>query len=223
MRTTRGVGFVLSMSQALQAFGRRAGLVVLLALVVSGCATTKGRPGRMSAQECMARAMYFESNRSSDDGMLAVGTVVMNRYESGRFPRDVCMVVGQKNQFAPGVLSKPMTEPKSAARARGVAKSVLGGKRHPSVKKAMFFHTAGYQPGYNNMRYLAIEGGNAFYEKMKKGEDPGPLIKVARSGPSDIDDLIAVNKASMLAQVAVPDAASLPPLPDYPEPVVALR
>jgi spore germination cell wall hydrolase CwlJ-like protein len=211
------------MSQALQAFGRRAGLVVLFALALSGCATTKGRPGRMGAQECLARAMYFESNRSSEDGMLAVGTVVMNRYESGRFPKDVCAVVGQKNQFAPGVLSKSMTEPRSAGRAYKVAKSVLSGKRHPTVKKAMFFHTAGYQPGYNNMRYLAIEGGNAFYEKMKKGEDPGPLIRVARSGPADIDDLIAVNQASMLAQVAVPDTASLSPLPDYPEPSVAMR
>ena len=26
--------------------------------------------------ECMARAMYFESNRSSRDGMVAVGTVI---------------------------------------------------------------------------------------------------------------------------------------------------
>ena len=32
--------------------------------------------------ECMARAMYFESNRSSRDGMVAVGTVVLNRVHS---------------------------------------------------------------------------------------------------------------------------------------------
>src|SRR5215831_15830353 len=28
---------------------------------------------------CLIRAMYFESNRSSRDGLMAVGTVVMNR------------------------------------------------------------------------------------------------------------------------------------------------
>ena len=34
----------------------------------------------------MTRVMYFESNRSSAEGMLAVGTVVMNRVESASFP-----------------------------------------------------------------------------------------------------------------------------------------
>ncbi|RYE38242.1 MAG: cell wall hydrolase, partial [Hyphomicrobiales bacterium] len=62
---------------------------------------------QMSDKECMMRAMYFESNRSSPDGMLAVGTVVMNRLYDGRYPKSVCGVVGQKNQFAQGVLTKP--------------------------------------------------------------------------------------------------------------------
>ena len=34
---------------------------------------------RQSELECMERAMYFESNRSSRDGMIAVGSVVMNQ------------------------------------------------------------------------------------------------------------------------------------------------
>ncbi|MDN5568538.1 MAG: cell wall hydrolase, partial [Paracoccus sp. (in: a-proteobacteria)] len=55
---------------------------------------------RHSPQECMERAMYFESNRSSRDGMIAVGTVVMNRVASGEYPGSVCGVVGQKGQFA---------------------------------------------------------------------------------------------------------------------------
>ncbi|MGQ4274443.1 cell wall hydrolase [Terrihabitans sp. B22-R8] len=214
------------MSPARQAFIARAVLIVAAGLVVSGCQTTKGKVvshSRHSSQECLARAMYFESNRSSDDGMLAVGTVVMNRAESGRFSKDVCTVVGQPRQFAPGVLSKPMTEPKSAERAHRVAKQVLKGRRHPKVGKAMFFHTAGYEPGYNNMRYVSIEGGNAFYEKIKKGEDPGRLVQVARKGASSIDDLIAVNQASMLAQMDVPDTARLPPLPDEIESTASLR
>ena len=33
----------------------------------------------LSPSDCMTRVMYFESNRSSAEGMLAVGTVVMNR------------------------------------------------------------------------------------------------------------------------------------------------
>jgi hypothetical protein len=90
--------------------------------------------------------MYFESNRSSEEGMLAVGTVVMNRRESGQYPPTICGVVGQKKQFAPGVLSKPMTEPASRERAMAVAAAVMRGKRHRGVgRHAMFFHTAGHR------------------------------------------------------------------------------
>ncbi len=44
---------------------------------------------------CLVRAMYFESNRSSRDGLMAVGTVVMNRVASPRFPTTICGVVGR--------------------------------------------------------------------------------------------------------------------------------
>ena len=123
-------------------------------------------------------------------------------------------MVGAPRQFAPGVLSNPMTEPKSAARAMKVAGEVLGGDRHPTVGKAQFFHTAGYQPGYNNMRYVSIEGGNAFYEKVKKGEDTGDLVRVARNGPSDIDDLIAINQRTLVGQKPIPKLAPVDGPPD---------
>ena len=118
-------------------------------------------------QECLARAMYFESNRSSEAGMLAVGTVVMNRVASGRYPTSVCGVVGQRNQFAPGVMSRTMTTGKDLA--MNVAHDVLAGKRHKDVKTAMFFHTAGMRFGYGNMNYVAVAGGNAFYQKIRRG------------------------------------------------------
>jgi hypothetical protein len=153
----------------------------------------------LTSRDCLARAMYFESNRSSDDGMLAVGTVVMNRYESGKYGKTVCEVVGAPRQFAPGVLSRSMEEGKSKARAYAAADRVLRGARHPTVGKAEFFHTAGYQPGYNNMRYVSIEGGNAFYEKVKKGEDTGDLVRLARNGPAQIGDIITIQERTALA------------------------
>ena len=91
---------------------------MLAPLVMTGCAsnhlgfggkkksTTVAYP--MSERTCLMRAMYFESNRSSRDGMIAVGTVVMNRVNSTAYPKTICGVVGQPNQFAPGVLTKPM-------------------------------------------------------------------------------------------------------------------
>lgn len=126
--------------------------------------------------ECMARAMYFESNRSSRDGMIAVGTVVMNRVHSDAFPNTICGVVGQANQFAPGVMSKPMND-RSAPLARASALAVLQGERHPKVTRAKFFHAAWYNANYNNMHYVVTAGGNAFYEKRRPAlvTTPNPL------------------------------------------------
>ena len=91
-------------------------------------------------RDCLGRAMYFESNRSDSDGLVAVGTVVMNRLENAIFPGGICAVVGQPGQFAPGVLTKPMQE-KDLQKVADAADAVLAGERHPKVGKAMFFHT----------------------------------------------------------------------------------
>ncbi len=114
----------------------------------------------------MERAMYFESNRSSRDGMIAVGSVVMNRAESGQYPTSVCGVVGQRGQFARGIMTRDMS-PKALPPVREAASAVLRGERHPLIGNAMFFHTAGYRAGYDNMHYVLVAGGNAFYERRR--------------------------------------------------------
>ena len=127
---------------------------------LSGCVSLFGLFGSKTPHECMTRVMYFESNRSSPDGMLAVGTVVMNRANSPQFPS-----VGQKNQFADGVLSRQMTEQRSLNLAAQMATRVLRGERHPGVQDAMYFHTAGLTFPYRNMHYVLVAGGNAFYAR----------------------------------------------------------
>lgn len=176
---------------------------------MAGCGHVSSNSGR-NAQACLARAMYFESVRSSDEGMLAVGTVVMNRLESGKYPDSVCGVVGQKNQFAPGVLSKSMTEGKSRERAFKVAGQVLNGKRHRAVGKAMFFHTAGRTYRFENMHYVAVAGGNAFYERRPTGRAYIPRTVIAQAGPRD-----AISAGGSGFQRSVAPGGQIP------EPVVA--
>ncbi len=118
-------------------------------------------------RDCLGRAMYFESKRNDAEGLLAVGTVVMNRLEAAMFPGGICAVVGQPGQFATGVLTKPMRD-KDLDKIADVADAVLAGERHPKVGKAMFFHTAGYHFPYKNMHYVAAAGGNVFYEKKDR-------------------------------------------------------
>lgn len=129
--------------------------------------TTKDR-------ECLARAMFFESKRSSRDGLVAVGSVVMNRLDSGNHGDTVCEVVGEKGQFARGVLTRPMNST-ALPDVQEAADSVLKGERHPEVKNAMFFHTAGLKFPYKNMHYVLVAGGNAFYEKRSRRKAPTPV------------------------------------------------
>ena len=55
------------------------------------------------------------------------------------FPNSVCGVVSQKRQFAPGVMTKSMTD-RGLPLAIEAATAVLQGERHPLISKARFFH-----------------------------------------------------------------------------------
>jgi spore germination cell wall hydrolase CwlJ-like protein len=148
---------------------------------------TKVRPYRYTARdkECMERVMFFESNRSSRDGMIAVGTVVMNRLRSGKHGDSVCAVVGERGQFAPGVMTRRMNS-RALPDVQEAAEAVLKGERHAKMRSAMYFHTAGLKFPYNNMHYVAVAGGNAFYEKRGRNWQPLPpesTIMVADAAP----------------------------------------
>ena len=109
-------------------------------LMPAGIETTGSLPDRKKLasvtsadRDCLARAMYFESNRSSEDGLLAVGTVVMNRLEAPAYPNSICGVVGQKRQFAAGVLHKPMRD-RERDKAERIADALLAGERRPKPR-----------------------------------------------------------------------------------------
>ena len=160
-------------------------LLSLTLMAAGGALSACGLPppgagfSHLSERDCMARVMFFESNRSSSDGMVAVGTVVMNRRSSGQHPRTVCGVVGERNQFADGALWKRMSGP-GRERAYQAADAVLAGERHAGVGSAMYFHTADRWYPYSNMHYVAVAGGNAFYEKRSRSAP----MQVAWNRPS---------------------------------------
>lgn len=162
---------------------RRISVALACLALLAACGGPSGSSFRAPSADidCMARAMYFESIRSSRDGMIAVGSVVMNRVESNAFPDTVCGVVRQKNQFAPGVMSKRM-DSRSAPIARAAAQAVLAGERHPDVAQAMFFHAATYRASFNNIHYVLTTGGNAFYERRRPQNVTSPRPLPPREG-----------------------------------------
>ncbi|MBY4592866.1 MULTISPECIES: cell wall hydrolase [Rhizobium] len=179
-------------------FGKSLIGILFVGLAATGCTTTP-KPAATAAKtkqpakvtfnytnkdrDCLQRAMYFESQHSDEDGYMAVGTVVMNRLTSGAYPPSICGVVAQEKQFAPGVMTREV-KPQAETELATAADAILKGARHPAVKDAMFFHTDGLKFPYNNMHYVAVAGGNAFYEKrgadgMLQTPPPLPAYEVA--------------------------------------------
>jgi spore germination cell wall hydrolase CwlJ-like protein len=219
------------------------GTVVLAPLLLAACSQTTGshgmsvtkftdsvapsskvRPYRYSARdkECLSRAMFFESNRSSRDGMVAVGTVVMNRLRSGKHGNDVCTVVGERGQFAPGVMTRRMNS-RAMPDVQAAAEAVLNGERSTKLKNSMYFHTAGLKFPYNNMHYVLVAGGNAFYEKRGRNWQPLPdenPVAIAMATPAapvvsstSTATAFATTKATKAAVTAPVVMASAEPAP----------
>ena len=202
------------------------GTVVLGPLFLAACSQTTGSHGLSVAKlsdsvapsskvgayrytsrdkECLARAMFFESNRSSRDGMVAVGTVVMNRLRSGKYGDNICSVVGQPGQFAPGVMTRRMNS-KALPDVMDAAEAVLKGERSTKAKNSMFFHTAGLKFPYKNMHYVLVAGGNAFYEKRGRNWQPLPeegATMMASAAPIAPVETVAVASAATIPTTAV--------------------
>src|SRR5262245_51571145 len=135
---------------------RLAGLLAVLgAACLQGCAgqppSAQGRIEQTAAasdeRTCLIRAMYLESNRSSRDGLMAVGTVVMNRVASPVYPNTICGVVGEPGQFSPGVLTRPLNA-KELPPVERAADAILAGGRYKPIGDATHFHGAGFNIPY---------------------------------------------------------------------------
>lgn len=100
----------------------------------------------------MAGILQCEAG-SSYEGMIAVGTVIMNRIASSRFPDTLKEVVYQPGQFGPamtGKLDRVLAQGPNSSSYKA-AKEVLGGKRHSKVKHCLYFNGQQWtnHPGVN--------------------------------------------------------------------------
>ena len=125
--------------------------------------------------ECLAKNIYFEAGGESFEGKVAVAQVTINRAESGKFPKDICQVVYQKNvvyekvlcQFSWYCQQASGVKPKNIAVFREselVARQVLlENFRLPSLKNALYFHATHVNPKWNREKVAQI-GGHVFYK-----------------------------------------------------------
>ncbi|HET9810205.1 MAG TPA: cell wall hydrolase [Sphingomicrobium sp.] len=115
--------------------------------------------------ECLAAGIYFESKSEPLAGQLAVGQVIANRAESGRFAETYCGVLFQRGQFSfvrghswPHIRKQG----KQWKTAVAIAKIVDQDLKDSMVGDALFFHARRVHPGWHLKRVASV-GNHIFY------------------------------------------------------------
>jgi spore germination cell wall hydrolase CwlJ-like protein len=115
--------------------------------------------------ECLAAGIYFESKSEPLAGQLAVGQVIANRADSGRFADTYCGVLFQRGQFS-FVRGKSWPRVNKDGRqwqtAVAVAKIVDQDLKDSAVGDALYFHAKSVHPGWRMKRVASI-GNHIFF------------------------------------------------------------
>ena len=116
-------------------------------------------------QECLARAVYYESQGEPLTGQLSVAEVIINRSRSGRFPSSVCGVVRQAGQFSfvrRGNIPQPPQGARNWRTAVAISRIAMADLADSPASRALFFHARRVNPGWRLTR-VATVGNHVFY------------------------------------------------------------
>jgi hypothetical protein len=149
------------------------------------------------AENCLAKAVYFEARNEPVRGQMAVAQVVLNRAFSPYYPNDVCAVIYQNAhrhlscQFTFACDGKPETirERGAWARAQRIARQSLEAKFWlPEVAKSTHYHAAYVRPYWiRDMKKMVRHGLHTFYRPVNWGDgskEPSWGTAVAHKGRS---------------------------------------
>lgn len=129
---------------------------------------------RTKQLDCLTRNIYWESANEPFEGKVAVAQVTINRVESGKFAKDICGVVYQKNIIYDKVVCqfswfcdgsskiKPIYPAQWKESQEVAAKVLLEGFRLPSMKNALYFHADYVNPRWGKPR-VGQFGRHIFY------------------------------------------------------------
>lgn len=136
--------------------------------------------------DCLALNIYREAGYEPFEGKVAVAQVTMNRVADGRFGKDVCGVVYQKNVVMDRVVCQFSWYCDSVHRNRPVnkeaynesyevAKKVLLEEFRLSVlKDALYYHATYVNPRWPHQKIGQI-GQHIFYKQREKGQSYAKL------------------------------------------------
>ncbi len=115
-----------------------------------------------SELECMAKAIHHEAANQPLKGQLAVGQVIRNRSQSGRFPKSFCAVVNQPGQFF-STASYAVKDSKRWQTALAVARLAMQDSTPQVAPGALFFHANYSRPAWTHHQMVAQIGAHLFY------------------------------------------------------------
>lgn len=122
--------------------------------------------------QCLTEALYFEARGESIKGQFAVAEVILNRVDSGLYPRSVCGVVKQRGSGACAFSyvcdgnSDNMRDRASRDRAARIARVMLDGAPRLLTEGATHFHTRAVRPGWaRKFKHTATIGAHVFYRQ----------------------------------------------------------
>jgi spore germination cell wall hydrolase CwlJ-like protein len=172
-------------------------VVLVQSITVTKFSTLKAKNGYSSPDvvsikvreqqlDCLAINIYREAGYEPFEGKVAVAQVTMNRVKDGRFGKDVCGVVYQKNvvmekvvcQFSWACDSVHKSRPVNVAaynESYEVAKKVLlEGFQLSVLKDALYYHANYVNPRWPLDKIGQI-GQHIFYKQKEKGSNYAKL------------------------------------------------
>ena len=113
---------------------------------------------------CLATGIYYEAKSEPLAGQLAVADVIINRTNSGRFPKSICSVVTQPGQFSFVRGGKLPTPPANAQWRRAMAIAQVARKDlwDSPAGDALYFHARYSKASWGRAR-VATVGNHIFY------------------------------------------------------------
>lgn len=120
--------------------------------------------------DCMAEALYHEARGEGRQGQMAVAEVILNRVDSGAFPRTVCGVINQPSQFSYTIGgAKPIRNKAAYLRAQDIAAEALAGAPRQLTGGATYFHTPAVSPSWSRRFQRTVQiGRHIFYRTNQR-------------------------------------------------------
>ena len=130
-------------------------------------------------QKCLATGIYFEARSESIKGQAAVAQVILNRVRNPAYPKTICGVVYQNDDwinrcqfsFACEGRKLHVTEPREWKVAQQVAQAVTSGQIFlPEVGSATHYHAVYVRPNWaRTMKRVDKIGAHIFYRTFGGG------------------------------------------------------